>query len=88
VKTFIFRPQTLRVETGTTVTWTNRDGVHHSVTAGTRGKPDLAEFDGDVAATTGTFSHRFTRPGTYRYFCKYHPGPGMTGTVRVVGPAR
>jgi plastocyanin len=88
VKTFIFRPKPLEVRTGTTVTWTNHDAIVHSVTAGTRAHPKTAEFDGDLAESNGTFRHRFDVAGTYRYFCKYHPGSGMTGTVRVVRPAR
>jgi plastocyanin len=83
IKTFIFRPKPLTVKPGTRVTWTNYDGVKHSVTAGLRGKPLAGGFDADVGPTDGRFQHVFTARGTYRYFCKYHPGPGMEGVVVV-----
>lgn len=31
----------------------------------------------------GTYSHEFTVPGTYRYYCIPHRSAGMTGTVTV-----
>jgi plastocyanin len=31
--------------------------------------------------TEGTFSHRFTQPGTYDYLCTLHPN--MTGVIEV-----
>ena len=49
----------------------------------------LAEqFDSDRGGTPAhagddSFSHRFTRPGTYTYLCRVHPGQ-MKGSVEVV----
>jgi plastocyanin len=31
----------------------------------------------------GTFSHRFTKPGSYDYLCTLHPN--MAGTIEVTG---
>jgi len=31
----------------------------------------------------GTFSHRFTQPGSYRYLCTLHPN--MAGRIEVTG---
>jgi len=51
-----FRPQTLQVEPGTTVTWLNTNKQGHSVTAYESGLPDGAEyfasggFDGEEEA--------------------------------------
>jgi plastocyanin len=88
VKTFIYRPSNLVVSTGTTVTWRNEDQADHTVTSGTRANPDSAGkpdggFDGKLRESGGTFSHTFTKPGTYEYFCALHTGGGMTAKVTV-----
>jgi plastocyanin len=59
------------------VTWTNSEGVPHTVTAndGSFGSSQLGAGD--------TFSHTFTEPGTYSYYCQLHPM--MRATVVVVG---
>jgi plastocyanin len=82
VKAFDFQPDPLRIKPGTTVTWVNRDAIHHSVTAGTRSHP-TRQFDRLLRESGGRASITFRRPGTYRYFCRFHPGSGMTATVIV-----
>ena len=70
-----FNPGTLTVAAGTTVTWTNKDAVTHTVTSTTN------LFDSGSLGTNGTFSHTFATAGTYSYFCKIHTY--MTGSVTV-----
>lgn len=73
---FKFKPATLEVPVGASVTWTNRDEEPHTVTS-----PD-GKFKGSAAMDTGdTFKMVFTKPGTYTYFCTVHPF--MTGTIVV-----
>ncbi len=81
VKTFMFEPDPIRVESGTRVRWTNQDQTVHTVTSGSREQPD-GRFDGELAAGA-ELSHTFDEPGTYRYFCSRHSGPGMEGEVVV-----
>ena len=50
------------------VTWSNDDGPAHTVTF----------KDGSAGAT---FTRTFDRPGTYDYFCSFHPY--MTGRIVV-----
>jgi plastocyanin len=70
-----FLPPAIQVELGTEVTWRFVDGsVPHDV------KGD--GFASKVQAR-GTFSHRFERPGEYRYTCTLHAG--MEGRVVVGG---
>jgi plastocyanin len=70
-----FLPPAIQVEPGTEVTWRFVDGsVPHDV------KGD--GFASKVQAR-GTFSHRFERPGEYRYTCTLHAG--MEGRVVVGG---
>ena len=72
---------------GDSVVWTWSGASAHSVTA------DDASFDDPPspgAKMTGTFSHTFSTPGTYAYYCRIHGGPGgggMSGTVIVQAPA-
>jgi plastocyanin len=60
---------------GTTVTWTNDDGVNHTVTS------DQGAFDSGPLATGQTFSQTFNQAGTFTYHCTIHPS--MQGTVVV-----
>jgi plastocyanin len=70
-----FQPPAIEVPAGTEVTWRFVDGaVPHNV-----------KGDGFASKnqTRGTFSHRFDRPGEYRYHCDLHAG--MDGRVVVTG---
>ena len=78
VQGFTFAPNT-DVAPGTKVTWTNKDGVGHTVTSGTRPNKD-GKFDGQLDAS-GTFSFTFTAAGTYQYFCTVHST--MNGMITV-----
>lgn len=80
---FRFRPETLEVGAGSTVTWTNEDDTAHTVTAGSEDAPEEDRFDLEVGAAGDTVSHTFDEPGSYAYFCELHPF--MTGTVEVSG---
>ena len=75
IDNFSFGPQTLTVPVGTTVTWTNRDDIPHTIVS-TDGV-----FKSKVRDTDETFSFTFTKAGTYTYFCSVHPK--MTGKIIV-----
>jgi len=75
IDNFSFAPETIKVSVGTTVTWTNRDDIPHTVVS-TDGV-----FKSKVRDTDEQFSFTFTKSGTYSYFCSVHPK--MTGTVVV-----
>jgi plastocyanin len=75
IDNFNFGPQTLTVAVGTTVTWTNRDDIPHTVVA------DDKSFKSKVLDTDEKFSYTFAKAGTYPYFCSIHPK--MTGKVVV-----
>ncbi len=76
---FAFAPANIIVDTGTTVTWTNGDGVGHTVTS-----DGGSEFRSQLLGQNETFSHTFDEPGQYRYYCEPHPF--MKGLVTVSGP--
>jgi plastocyanin len=75
IDNFSFGPQTLTVPSGTTVTWTNRDDIPHTVVS-TDGV-----FKSKVLDTDDKFTYTFSKAGTYPYFCSIHPK--MTGKVVV-----
>jgi len=75
IDNFSFSPQTVTVAVGTTVTWTNRDDIPHTVVS-TDGV-----FKSKVRDTDEKFSYTFTKAGSYSYFCSVHPK--MTGKVVV-----
>jgi Icc protein len=76
VDNFSFAPTTVSVTAGSTITWTNRDDVPHTIVSTEQ------KFKSPVLDTDEQFSHRFDAPGTYKYFCSLHPK--MTGQI-VVG---
>ena len=80
IKGFLFKPETLSVTAGTSVTWTNSDDIEHTVTSGTPEAPS-GEFDSGDKTKGQTFSHAFAAAGTFTYFCKNHNG--MRGEVTV-----
>ncbi len=75
IDNFSFGPETLTIPVGTTVTWTNRDDIPHTVVS-TDGV-----FKSKVLDTDEKFSFTFSKAGTYAYFCSIHPK--MTGKVVV-----
>ena len=70
----------ITIPAGTTVTWENEDSYVHNVISGTRGDPTGMIESPDIQGG-GTFSYIFEEPGTYEYYCAYHPGMSATITV-------
>ena len=80
-----FVPSSVTVVPGEKVTWTWA-GTPHSTTSDATTGPEV--WDSGVQFVIGTtFSHTFTTPGTYPYYCRVHSFPGgtmMNGVVQVV----
>jgi len=74
-----FDQQVIRIQPGESVEWTMDGRAPHTVTA------DDGSWDSGDLQPGAEFSHPFTKPGVYSYFCRYHgkPGVGMIGTVLV-----
>jgi plastocyanin len=77
IDNFNFTPKALSVAIGATVTWVNHDDVPHTATS----DDQPAAFDSRALDTDDRYSFTFTKPGTYRYYCKVHPH--MTAMVVV-----
>jgi plastocyanin len=67
IQNVAFSPNPITVARGTTVTWTNLDGVAHTVTA------DDGSWGSGTLGHGATYSHVFTSPGSYTYHCAIHP---------------
>jgi plastocyanin len=78
----IFSQASISIQVGDTVTWTWQ-ASGHSVTSGVPGAAS-GLFDSGIKSSGSTFSHTFTDPGTFPYFCLPHGACcGMTGSVTV-----
>ena len=74
IQNFAFSPDSVTVNVGGTVTWTNKDSATHNV------EGDGGISSGDMA-NGDTYSKTFDTAGTYSYKCAIHPS--MTGEVVV-----
>jgi amicyanin len=72
-----FPADTVVISVGQGVRWNNTDPLGHTITfaAGS------GEANSGLIPPKGAYVHRFTRPGTYSYYCTPHPF--MTGVVVV-----
>jgi Icc protein len=75
VDNFSFAPKQLTVKPGTTVVWTNKDDIPHTV------EQNDHVFSSKVLDTNEKFQYVFNKPGQFPYFCKLHPT--MTALVVV-----
>jgi hypothetical protein len=74
---YAFGAQRVSLRRGAKFTWRFRGGVEHDVTLAT-GPAGFAS----PSMRAGSYTYRFTRPGTYRLFCSLHPAR-MTQVVAV-----
>jgi plastocyanin len=61
-----FNPVSITVTAGTTIKWTNKDAVTHTVTSSTN------LFNSGNMTNGATFSYTFATAGTYSYYCAIH----------------
>lgn len=77
IQSYSFMPATLTVPVGTTVIWSNMDGVTHTTTS------DAGLWNSGSLNPGASFQHTFTSAGTFTYHCMIHPS--MHGTIVVQG---
>lgn len=80
-----FIPSTVKVSQGSTVTFdmgANHVFVPHTVTF-TNLVQNGNKVDSGVLLGPVTFPVTFTQTGTWNYFCQFHDGMGMLGSVKV-----
>ena len=76
-----FAPTSLTITAGTTITWTNKDAIAHTVTSGTPAN-QTSLFDSGNLTQGQSFSYTFKTAGSFQYFCKIHPNT-MQATITV-----
>lgn len=72
-----FKPSSLTIRAGDTVTWINKDVVAHTATSAST----PAVFDSRVIPPEKSWKQTFKAKGQLPYVCTYHPT--MKGTIRV-----
>ena len=77
VKDDLFTPKTLKISKGTKVTWRWAGVLRHNVTV----KSGPSKFHSKTQVR-GSFTHVFSKPGTYHLFCTVHPFMKMTVVVK------
>ena len=73
---YIYKPAQITVPAGTTVEFTNQDSTPHTATSKRSGVFETGSID-----TGKTGEVTLEEPGTYAYFCAFHPF--MKGTITV-----
>ena len=84
-KDFAYKPLELTIPAGTAVTFVNDDDAAHTVTSSTNGDNKKPLFDSGNLDKAQKWTFTFKTPGTYQYFCGYHPF--MKAKVVVIAPA-
>jgi plastocyanin len=79
-----FRPDAIEVAAGAEVHWVNRGRNEHNVLPV---EGDDWGVEADDFAPEDEYTHRFTEPGTYAYYCSLHgtTTQGMVGEIVVTG---
>ena len=75
IQEFGFSESEIEIAPGTTVVWTNRDPVRHSVTS------DGGRFHSGLIDPGAVYALTFPNPGVFPFHCTPHPE--MTSTVLV-----
>jgi plastocyanin len=74
----VFKPVTITITAGDTITWVNKGGNTHTATG-------QGFNTGDVASGKSSKPVKFTKAGTIQYRCKHHKG--MQGKIIVKAKA-
>jgi plastocyanin len=77
IRNFRFTREKLTVNAGDVVVWRNEDPVAHTILS------DSGGFTSPLVEPRQDWSHRFSTPGTFTYYC--HPHPFMRAEIRVNG---
>ena len=76
-----YLPDTVSINAGDTVIWSNTDTAAHTVTSGSPTNGPDGVFDSSLFMAGATFEVTFDDSGSYDYFCMVHPW--MQGNVQV-----
>jgi len=69
ITNYSFKPATITVKQGTTVTWINKDDDVHTI----KGTDGPEGFNSPALESGSRFGLTFHHAGTYHYICTVHP---------------
>lgn len=78
-----FLDENTTIKKGDKVKFINEDNMKHTATSGTNCTSDNKWWTGDVPGGNNFVTLTFNEVGVFPYFCEYHCGSGMTGTITV-----
>ena len=77
-----FDPESIDIQLGDKITWTNMDEMMHTITGYTLSDKSLANvFDSGALHLGQEFTFIFNQEGEYKYSCMFHPF--MTAKISV-----
>jgi glucose/arabinose dehydrogenase/plastocyanin len=78
-----YDPNPIKIKVGDIITWINADVISHTVTSGKDYDPNISGklFNSGGMITNNVYQLKFAVPGTFDYFCLFHPD--MKGQVIV-----
>jgi plastocyanin len=68
-----FNPDSITISSGDTIKWTNMDSGTHTVVG--------TDFSSGDLSSGKSYEHKFTKAGTYNYYCSIDPS--MKGVITV-----
>lgn len=66
IRSLFYAPPIVSIANGTTVAWTNKDSIQHTVTS------MVGTFDSGAINTDATYSYTFNQTGAFEYSCTIH----------------
>src|SRR3954454_1185469 len=78
-----YDPNPIKIKIGDIITWVNADIISHTVTSGKDYDPNISGklFNSEGMTTNTVYQLKFAVPGTFDYFCLFHPD--MKGQIIV-----
>lgn len=78
ISNFAYSPDPITITQGQSIRFVNSDDVGHTVTA------EDGSFDSKMLDKNKSWTHKFDKAGTYKYYCTVHPS--MHGSINVSSP--
>ena len=68
-----YSPELAQIGTGTPISWKNTTATLHSITHDGCTTGERCAFDSGPIGPSGTFTVHDLSPGSYSYYCSFHP---------------
>jgi plastocyanin len=78
----VFSPDSVQIDPGDSIVWTNNGVNPHTSTSGVSGVPD-GLWNSGTLSHGAKFTRGFATGGRFSYYCQFHYVLGMTGVITV-----